>query len=68
MLGVAAVLLAPRPVVSLGEPGAAVFPRIDQPGQALIGQRLLELLGRPKAQLTSGVRTPAERDAGGVDV
>ena len=65
-VGVAAVLLAPHPVVGLGQPGAAVGGRVGQPGQTCGGQRLLESLRRPQPRFAPRVGSPAEVDAGGV--
>jgi hypothetical protein len=64
--GVLAVLLPPDPVVRLGEPLAAVLLRIGEPGEAGVGQLLLELLRRPQPLLRSRIGVSAEVDAGGV--
>ena len=65
-VGVAAVLVAPDLLVGLGEPGAAVLGGVGQPGQPGGGQGLLELPGRPQAQLAPRVGPAAQVDAGGV--
>ena len=65
-VGVAAALLAPSPVVGLGQSGAAVLRGVREPREAGGGEGLLEALSRPQAQFAQRVGVPVEVDAGGV--